>query len=201
MTPAKWRALGEYLESSVTVTGPGLRVRKVGNTTILSARRRGMGGGGGGGTIGTCPFSEIITVTPEEGDPYKAIRGGYIFCGDQNWVMPSLQINPAVHGVWLVWIEVPVVCNIDDDGEVILPGISTGTRPDDIWSKIEYTEGTNYPPNENPTLPTGEGKIMLPIGLLTIVEGSQTLGVGVGCGNFFIDQCAGTLAFRKTMSP
>lgn len=45
MTPARWRALGAYLESTGTITGPGLRVRKVGNKTILSTRRRGMGGG------------------------------------------------------------------------------------------------------------------------------------------------------------
>lgn len=47
MTPAKWRALGAYIESTATITGPGLRFRKVGNKTILSSRRRGAGAGAG----------------------------------------------------------------------------------------------------------------------------------------------------------
>jgi hypothetical protein len=47
VSPAKWRALGEYLESSGIVTGPGLRVRKVGNKSIITSRRRGLGGGSG----------------------------------------------------------------------------------------------------------------------------------------------------------
>jgi hypothetical protein len=55
MTPAKWRALGSYLESSGTITGPGLRARKVGNKTILSTRRRGMGGGSGGAYVPWAP--------------------------------------------------------------------------------------------------------------------------------------------------
>lgn len=46
LTGAKWRELGRYLEESQVTSGPGIRVRKVGNRVILSARR-GRGGGGG----------------------------------------------------------------------------------------------------------------------------------------------------------
>lgn len=47
VTPAKWRALGEYLNSGTISGGPGLRVRRVGNKTIITTRRRAFGGVGG----------------------------------------------------------------------------------------------------------------------------------------------------------
>ncbi len=40
MTPAKWRALGSYLAGSVIRGGPGMRVRRMGNKTIVTAKRR-----------------------------------------------------------------------------------------------------------------------------------------------------------------
>lgn len=43
ITPAKWRMLGEYLQTSKVTAGKGLKFRHVGNKTILSAKRAGSG--------------------------------------------------------------------------------------------------------------------------------------------------------------
>lgn len=47
VTPAKWAALGEYLQTAGISSGPGLRVRRVGNRTIITTRRRALGAVGG----------------------------------------------------------------------------------------------------------------------------------------------------------
>lgn len=60
-TPAKWAALGEYLRSSGTTGGPGLRVRRVGNKTVITTRRRTFAAGGEAGTLN--PWQPIFFTT------------------------------------------------------------------------------------------------------------------------------------------
>jgi hypothetical protein len=51
---------------------------------------------------------------------------------------------------------------------------------------------TQYPANTRPLLTTGVGKIIIPIGKLTILDGAATLE-SVRCGNITINHCGGTL--------
>lgn len=155
---------------------------------------RGGGGGGVGGVTGPCAFGEINTNT--EDPPVTSIRGGIIHCGDQNWNMDPQTVNLATPGTWLVSIAVSCISNRDDDDEILLPGIETGTRPTGSWTNTAWTTGTDYPDNTAPTLPTGAGTIILPIGKLTIADGVATLAPS-GCGNFRIGQCAGALTYAR----
>lgn len=152
------------------------------------------GGTGGGGRVITCHFGEIITI---EGTPdVSTIRGGIIYCGDQNWSMDADAISLSPDGVWLVSIAVSVVVNTDDDGEILLPGIDTGTKPTGGWTRTSWTAGTDYPDNTAPTIPTGAGTIVIPIGKLTVASGVASLEAA-GCGHITVGHCAGTLSHTR----
>jgi hypothetical protein len=192
ITDAKWRALGEYLQGGSISAGPGLRTRRVGNKTVISATRR---AGGGGVIASPCPFGQIISVDDETAFT-AGINGGVIHCGDQNWEMSYQGVNLAVSGVWLVYIEVAVEVNRDDDEELLLPGVKTGTRPTGDWGKTPWTDPTDYPANTAPVASTGLGTVILPIGKLTVAAGVARLE-NTSCGHFTVTHCAGTLGYTR----
>jgi len=189
---AKWQALGEYLQQGTVRGGPGVRVRQVGNKTIITAKR---GRPGTGGDSTNCPFGEIISI-PDSDPPAQGIRGGLVHCGDQNWNFDPQELNLEADGVWLVYLSVSLEVNRDDDGEILMPGVKTGTKPTGDWSKTAWTSGTDYPDNTEPVASTGNGTIILPIGKLTIADGSATFEP-TACGNFTIGHCAGTLSYSR----
>jgi hypothetical protein len=86
--------------------------------------------------------------------------------------------------------------NRDDDGELLLPGVKTGTKPTGDWTQTAWTTGTDYPDNTEPVASTGNGTVILPIGKLTIADGAAMLEAA-GCGNFTITHCAGTLGYSR----
>lgn len=144
----------------------------------------------------TCPFGQIISWV--SGDPpvlTTGIRGGAIYCGDQNWSIVPYAIDLETDGAWLVSIAVACEVNRDDDGELLLPNVKTGTEPT-AWTLTAWTEGTNYPENTQPTTADGLGTIVLPVGKLTVANGSATLEP-TGCGGFAVGHCAGTLSFTR----
>lgn len=143
-----------------------------------------------------CPFGEIITWSA--GDPpaiVTGIRGGVIHCGDQNWNIDPDEIDLEIDGVWLVSIEVECEANRDDDGELLLPGVKTGTKPAS-WTRTVWAWGTDYPDNTPPAAVDGLGAVVLPIGKLTVAGGSATLEP-VGCGHITVTHCAGTLGYTR----
>lgn len=147
-----------------------------------------------GGGIPYCPLGQIVSWV-ESGVTKTGIRGGFISCGDQNWNMDPHAVNLSVSGTWLVYFEVSVTVNTDDDHELLLPGVKTGTKPT-TWSTRSWTTGTDYPANTTPTPADGHGKVILPIGKLTVADGAATIDPA-GCGSFFITHCAGTLSFTR----
>jgi hypothetical protein len=163
-----------------------------------------LGGGGGGSAVADCPFGEIIPI-PDSDPPAEGIRGGLIHCGDQNWNMDPDEIDLTVAGTWLVSIEVSCEVNRDDDGEILLPAVKTGTRPTGAWTRTVWVEGEDYPENQNPEALDGLGVVILPIGKLkvTVPDGSPPGTVGVatlepsGCGHFVVTHCAGTLGYTR----
>lgn len=136
-----------------------------------------------------CAFGSIIKK-----DAKTYIKGGNIYCGDQNWLIEDKEIFLTTPLVALIFFDVEIVANQDDDEEVLLPGIKTGTKPD--WDQVPYHDGEDYPENESPTPGTGAGNIILPVGKLTIVDKKATLE-NTGCGGFSINQCAGSLSFVR----
>ena len=156
-------------------------------------------GGRGGAVDSTCYFGEVITYLVGE-TTKTGIRGGTIACGDKNFNVPNKELNLASTGVTLIYLEISVTANNDDDGEILLPGIetSTETTPSGFWKSVSWTAEpvTQYPDNTRPLVTTGVGKIIVPIGKLTIADGAATLEA-VGCGNITINHCGGTLTAAR----
>lgn len=197
LTPAKWKALGDYLSQPTISGGPGMRIRRVGNQTIISTRRE-RGGAGGGGESSPCSFGSIVSI--DDATAYtKGIRGGLIVCGDQNFNVnyQGLDTDPATNGVWLVQITLSgIECATDDDGEIFLPGVITSTSTP-AWALVAWTAPTDYTPNTNPTGPaTPTGTVVIPVGKLTITDGVPSLE-STGCGSVTIGQCAGILSVTR----
>lgn len=155
----------------------------------------GPAGGAAGATGGTA-FCEIYT---DAGDSF--IRGGVVFCGDKNFNVPGHEINLAVSGDYLVYLEFDCEANRDDDGELILSGILTSaeTTPASFWQTDAYSPSppTQYPDNTNPTVSTGIGTIIIPLGRLIITGGAATFSP-VACGNVTVNQCAGVLSHTRS---
>lgn len=147
------------------------------------------------GAATDCPFGRIITWQDGE-DTITGIQGGIIHCGTENWNIDPQALNLAVDGVWLVWLEIDCTVNLDDDSEILLPGVDTGTQPTGDWSKAAWTLGDNYPANTAPTIPTGNGTVILPVGKLTIADAAATLE-NAGCGHFIVTHCAGTIGYSR----
>lgn len=145
---------------------------------------------GGSGGIGICPFGELVDL-PDDG---KAIRGGLVLCGDKNFEVPDNDLNLEAEVDGVVYLELACESNMDDDGEIFLPGIHTSseTDPESFW-----TFGASYPDNTSPVLVTGLGTIRIPLGSLVIADGVATF-TPTGCGNVTIGQCAGTLSYSRT---
>jgi hypothetical protein len=178
--------------SRITSVRGGLLRESPNGTTIQ------IDGGRGGGAISSvtsCAFGEIITI-PDSDPPALGIRGGLVHCGDQNWNIDPQELALEIDGVWLVYLEIDLEANRDDDGEILLPGVKTGTRPTGDWGKIAWTFATDYPANTEPVASTGLGTIILPLGKLTIADGAATFE-RTGCGNFTIGHCAGTLSYSR----
>lgn len=200
-----FRELLDYLRASRIVGIAGGLVRETPNGTVLVPKSQSSALGGI--TASTCPFGEIITYTEGEGEEAvekKGIRGGLVYVGDKNFNTPAKELDLETSGDWLIYLEVECEANRDDDNEIILPGIKTSaaTDPSEFWKSITWsaasgeTEETQYPDNDEPEVSDGLGKIMIPIGKLTIDGGNPTL-VRVGCGNVTITQCGGILSHTR----
>jgi hypothetical protein len=149
-----------------------------------------------------CPFGETTTWLDGEGEDAETkvgIRGGIIYCGDQNWNIERHEIDVSTDRVFLLSIPIDVVANRDDDDEILLPQIETGTKPEDAdWEETTWVdETTDYPANEQPTIPTGEGKIYIPIGKVAVEGGAITAFDKAGCGNITVGHCAGVLSHTR----
>lgn len=169
--------------------GFGIRIsRTPGGTTLSVIKRRTA-------TVSLCPFGEIISVELEGFT--QGIRGGIVYCGDKNFNVDPKGLNLSAEGVWLVFLRINCESNRDDAEEIFLPGIKTST--DDattFFDKVAWTDGTDYPDNTNPDVSDGLGTVIIPLGKLTIGNGSADFEK-VGCGNVTINQCAGILSFSR----
>lgn len=151
-----------------------------------------------------CSFGQITSWTEpgagEEDPPVtkKGIVGGVCYAGDKNFNVPRKELYTDASGNWLVYLEIDVEANRDDDGEIILPGVKTSpeTDPAEFWKKVTFSDEESYPDNSNPVAADGMGTIIIPIGKLTISEGAASLAA-VACGNVTITQCGGVLTHTR----
>ena len=144
------------------------------------------GAGSTGNAVSECPFGQITTWV--EGETSKTgIKGGVVYAGDKVWNVPNKELNLEATGSFLVWLEIGVTANIEDD--VLLPGLETSTEPE--WKQVG-SSGGNYPDQDIPEAPEGTGKAIVAIGLLTIKDGSAKLAPA-GCGTIRVTHCPGNL--------
>jgi hypothetical protein len=186
---------GLYDENRANTLKPSadIAIRRDSSGTIPSLKSKSPGGGGSASSA--CPFGRITTYKVGSADK-TGILGGIIYCGDKTFEVPNQEINLATAGDSLVWIELTCESNRDDDSEIFLPGIKTGEAPASEWERVTWSDTASYPDGESPTVTSGTGKIILPIGRLTIASGAATLQAA-GCGHFRIQQCGGTLSFSR----
>ena len=187
-----WNMLLDALTARTPRPSAGMELISMSGGFAYRVRKSSSAESGGGAP---CPFGQITTW--KDGTNAKTgIRGGIVHCGDQNWNFDPQEVNPQADGVWLVSIGFEVEVNRDDDGELLLPGVKTGTKPTGNWTKTAWSEGSDYPANTAPDVSTGQGNIVLPIGKLTVDGGSIKLEAA-GCGPFTITHCAGTLGYTR----
>lgn len=143
-------------------------------------------------TVNTqCAFGEAFAVDGE-----WFLRGGVVYCGDKNFVVPAQPVNATLDGEYLVSIKLAgIKANTDDDEEIILPGVKTSTGTP-AWHNKVYSEGTNYDSNTNFTGPTSSGSIVVPIGRMVIEDDVVVLAFA-SCGNITVTQCAGILSHSR----
>jgi hypothetical protein len=141
------------------------------------------GVGGAGDGSGPCPFGRIID---HEGG--KAIEGGYVSCGDINAHIDPMVLDLETDGAWLLYLEIPTEIELDDAGELPTGGILTSSRTTWAIDKIAWTTGTDYPDTDEPTISTGLGTCIAPLGKLVIEDGVATY-LATGCGNVRVVYC------------
>ena len=174
----------------------GLVQESANGTTLFPSTVPGASTPTGGGSS-TCFFGEIISVE-DDPDFDKGIRGGIVYCGDKNFNVPFYGIELDSDSDKLIYLEIDCESNQDDDNEMILPGIKTSseTSADSFWDDLTWSEGADYPDNDNPDAGDGLGTIIIPIGRLTVKDGSAKLDAA-GCGHVKIEQCGGILTHTR----
>ena len=181
LTSTKLNQVSLGQKSNQIQPGIGYRVcQSSGGTTVSVIKRRTRGGATGV----PCYFGEVIDI---EGG--KAIRGGSVKCGDKNFHMDDEEL-PSGDGAWLVSIKLDCESLRDDDNEVFLPGIKTSSDTP-VFDFKAWSEGTDYDDNSDPSLASGIGSIVVPLGKLT--KDDDVPKFGGACGKITITQCDGIL--------
>lgn len=148
---------------------------------------------GGGTNAAGCPFGTIVTNVSG-----SFIQGGILYAGDKNFNVVNWKLDLATNLEKLIYFEVPVTVNMDDDNEILLPGIETSTWDNITSSWKKETIANGYPNNTAPVIPTGIGKVIIPLGKLTIVTSTSSVTFDpVACGNITANHCAGTLSHSR----
>lgn len=145
-----------------------------------------------------CAFGKLVAIAGS--NPMKiGIIGGSIMCGENTFNIEPQEISLDVAGTWLYFIKVDVVVTQDDDHEILLPGVESGSL---VSTGMDKVASSNYPDGTLPSVGTGSGTIVLPIGQLTVVkpvgatEGTPTF-YPTGCGSFVVTHCAGSLGYYR----
>lgn len=162
--------------------GKGIRITRTSSGVTVSAIRPKPP------KTANCPFGQLASSS--------SIKGGLILCGDKNFNVPNYEIDLSSDGERVVYITIPCEVNMDDDSELILPGIKTSSAVS--ITGADWTVGASYPANTNPTVASaGIGTFIFPIGSITITDGAQSNFVPTGCGTCTVTQCAGTLGHTR----
>ncbi len=140
-------------------------------------------------------FAETIEI-----DSVHYLYGGIVYAGDKNYVVPDIDLTDFIdtNGEYIIYFQIPVTANTDDDGEVLLPGIETSDW-DPSGELLIIDVATGLPDNTTPVLPSGDGVVIVPLGFLTVTDYTteEFTFNKLGCGNISVQHCAGTLSFTR----
>lgn len=167
-------------------------------TEVLAMVSLGFGGGAG---TGPCYFGEIISYQDGEGSAAESkvgIRAGLVEYGGRKERIDHYEVNLGVDSVKLVWLRVAVVANTNEDGSVTLSALKNEQAGIPVWETGDISAG--YPftthPAIFPSTAPGAGEIILPVGKLSVVNGTATLD-RTGCGHFVVTHCPGFLDYYR----
>lgn len=165
------------------------------NAVVGSIKRRNNSNGrgvqwSGGGPSVPCPLGELYTDTSVQ-PAVRKLRGGVVIVGDKNFTVPGYNVNIASARTVSLYLQIPLTVNTDDDGNILLPGVRTSS-----WIPAVLEIAGAYPDNSNPSVPDGDGTIVIPLGELTVLNNNATF-VATGCGGVVVDHCAGTLTYVR----
>lgn len=134
---AKWQALGEYLLQGTVRGGPGVRVRQVGNKTIITAKRQ------HGGVAG-----ELRPLTLKNGSDVGKFQ---VIPGYVNSIMPTLSATaldagtpPEITVTADVWVWIKTVGTF-----------GTGSGGEDEYTVTIETSASNVVPSGTAISDTG----------------------------------------------
>jgi hypothetical protein len=151
---------------------------------------------GGGSNAAGCPFG---TITSNVSASY--IKGGVVYAGINNFNIEDFKL-PTSAGDKVYYFQIPVTVNMDDDSEILLPNIKESSWTP-TWANRAYSSG--YPSNTAPTIPSGEGTIIVPLGRVVIesIPDSDPAAYSykftpTNCGNITVNHCAGTLSHIRS---
>lgn len=176
---------------------------------VLAMVSLGFGGGGSSAT-GPCYFGEVVTWDEDgsgsgSGDAVTGIRGGPIEAGEDQWWEPHHEVSLTTPREKLLWMELPVTVNKTVGGEATLSGVKSGPKEGLTWHEGDVSGG--YPDKDVPemfaegeTTIDGTGKIVLPVGRITVAGGVLTLEP-TGCGGFLVTHCPGVLSHDRIEGP
>ncbi|MGL4422117.1 MAG: hypothetical protein ACRCZF_15725 [Gemmataceae bacterium] len=181
LTPAKWRELGEYLGSSGMVAGPGLRVRQVGNRSIITTRRR----GGGGGTPSDLEIGAFYTIrtdseSPGNGDRY--LQGGLVTGGEGNATVADIKLYDAATDTWRGTAGKHLQLEITGDGQTTSGILDPSYNVTAAAASVVTSISANTLPKAGST---GGKKLCVSLGIF-----SENGFSPAGKGNYQIGFCA-----------
>ena len=103
-----------------------------------------------------------LDAYPINGVGKTVVKGGLIQAGISNMLIPDYVLDLDVDIDKLLWVNVEVIANMDDDNSLFLPGIKSATSPDGIQS------GAAFPLSTKCLIPYGTGSYVHKIGRIVI---------------------------------
>jgi hypothetical protein len=163
--------------------GPGYRLKETAGGTVLVIQP----GDPGGGVVGSAAVIEDFGGLVRLASGNQAIKGGAIYCGDTTFTIPEYDLGATpANGTVYAYVSLAATANIDDDGELLLPGVETSTSTSPVMQVA-----ASYPSGVNPTPASPTGTVIVAIGQVVTADNVPTF-YPASVGFRKIDHYAGT---------
>lgn len=179
-TPAKWRALKDYLASQRLIPGNGVRLSKSTVGVIVNSSPSDKGTP----ILSSGPFCKMFTETSGATKTSKLL-GGVVSGGEGNVTIADVTLatvgSEPADGTFL-WLTISFTANTEDG--VLLPG-------GDVTAATTGS-GTTLPDNTTPTAAAPAGTLYVSLG-----SWSQGSFNPSACGDVLVSHCPGSLSSSR----